>query len=55
MGQPRVLSEKELIDWERWAGRDIKWESRDVARLLFMVRSLQERVAELESKIDAEG
>ena len=46
--EPRPLTEQELIDWERWSRRDIKWEGSDVARLLAMVRELQKRVAELE-------
>ncbi|MEZ0327659.1 MAG: hypothetical protein ACAH95_17315 [Fimbriimonas sp.] len=48
--EPRPLTEQELIDWERWSRRDIKWEGSDVARLLAMVRELQKRVAELESR-----
>jgi hypothetical protein len=47
----RPLSEQELIDWERWSKRDIKWEGADVARLLAMVRQLQTRVKELEDQI----
>ncbi len=48
MAEHRELTEQELIDWERWAGRDIKWEGRDVARLIAMVRELQARITELE-------
>ncbi|HSI72339.1 MAG TPA: hypothetical protein VK934_04120 [Fimbriimonas sp.] len=44
----RPLTEQELIDWERWSKREIKWEGRDVARLLAMVRQLQAKVRELE-------
>jgi hypothetical protein len=36
-----------LIDWERWSKRDIKWEGRDVARLLAMVRDLQRQLKDL--------
>lgn len=49
MAEHRELTEQELIDWERWTGRDIKWEGRDVARLIAMVRTLQARIAELEN------
>jgi len=50
MPEHQPLTERELTDWERWAGRDIKWEGRDVQRLLAMIRSLQQRVAEFESE-----
>jgi hypothetical protein len=42
--ESRPLTEQELIDWERWCKRDIKWEGRDVARLLAMIRDLQRQL-----------
>jgi hypothetical protein len=38
------LTEQELIDWERWCKRDIKWEGRDVYRLILTVRDLQAKL-----------
>jgi hypothetical protein len=50
MGEHRELTERELSDWERWSRRDIAWKGEDVARLLAMVRALQTRVREHESR-----
>jgi hypothetical protein len=47
--EPKPLTEQELIDWDRWSRRDIKWEGRDVARLITTIRELQKRIAELEA------
>ncbi|CAN5537418.1 hypothetical protein BH11ARM1_BH11ARM1_05540 [soil metagenome] len=41
MIEPRPLTEQELVDWERWAKREIKWEGKDVSRLIATVRQLQ--------------
>jgi hypothetical protein len=43
MDEPRILSEQELIDWERWSKREISWKSSDVARLIATIRDLQKR------------
>lgn len=51
MSEPRVLSEQELIDWERWSKREIAWKGSDVARLIATIRDLQRQ---LESSRDPE-
>ena len=42
----RPLTEKELIDWERWSRRDIAWKGSDVARLIATIRDLQKQLAD---------
>ena len=42
--EPRPLTEKELIDWERWSQRDIAWKGSDVARLIATIRELQRQL-----------
>lgn len=48
--EPRPLTEKELIDWERWSKREIQWKGSDVARLIATVRKLQEEIEVLKAE-----
>jgi hypothetical protein len=43
--EARPLTEKELVDWERWSRREITWKGSDVARLIATIRELQRQLA----------
>lgn len=45
------LSDRELGDWERWAGRKIQWQEDDVKRLVATAKRSRERLKELETAV----
>ncbi len=47
----RILSDRELDDWERWAGRDIAWKPEDVHRLVQTAKHDRTAARSLESVI----
>ena len=42
------LTSQELIDWERWASRDVQWKPEDVRRLIASVQQARGRLHDLD-------
>lgn len=47
-GKYRILTDQELIDWERWSGREIAWKPEDVQRLVETVKHDRARLRDLD-------